>query len=129
MLKNIGLILVAILITTITYFYVNNDYMTFKTYNATLTHKYQLSSYKRVNFIHVYKSGNISFDERVSATFYSNSVIGDKYKIKLRQFDIKQTSIQNILYFFLPIPCILLTALLWYYVIRHTYFYYRKVKV
>ncbi|AEV89464.1 putative nrdC.7 [Pseudomonas phage OBP] len=81
-----------------------NPYMEFKTHRVEVFQLYSGTStgkYSKLEFIAVYKNpeGTV-FDQRVSPSEFSQLHVGDKVDISVRQFDIEQTTLDNVVWFF-----------------------------
>ena len=80
-----------------------NDYMEFKNRNCVVLDKLELSGgYKTTGHFYLIlkEERGIIFDIIVSPVTYYQSKIGENLVFNLRQFDIKQTKRENIIYFF-----------------------------
>ena len=88
-------------------FLARNDYMSYRDFNVVVDAKemipgsYKSSGYPVISYWAPEQA--IKFDQRVTVGTYSGSSIGDKHVINIRPFDMKQTPMQNLLYFFLPV--------------------------
>ena len=83
--------------------YSNNDYMSYKTYDVEVVQTYSGTTGKgsSLSFVAVYKlDDGYRFDRFISAADYSMMQPGDKYKINLRPFDVKQNLVSNVIWFF-----------------------------
>ena len=90
----------------------NSDYMHSQPYDVLVTDKMVVAGSKgRGQPYAVYKlDDGYVFDEPVSVATYSQLTVGQRYTMSFRPMDIKQTPIENLLYFFLP--CILASVLI-----------------
>jgi len=81
--------------------YYNNEYMLEKSVKCTVINKLESQGRYSSNFYLVLKEENeIIFDITVTPSNYSQLNIGDIAYFNLRKFDIKQTKIDNAIYFF-----------------------------
>lgn len=86
--------------------YCNNDYMEFKKRKCIVLDKMTTTGgYKSSGrfYLILKEERGIVFDIIVSPSTFSQSKIGDIKYFNLRQLEIKQTSMNNVIYFFCPI--------------------------
>ncbi len=107
-----SLILSGIAIIAVWYMFINDgEYMKFKIRHCTVIDKLQSNgSYENSgNFYLVLKEERgIVFDIIVSPATYSQAKIGSSISFDLRNFDIKQTQKENVLYFFGDVVVVLI---------------------
>lgn len=83
-----------------------NDYMSKKETKCLLLDKVETAGgHKRSGrmYLILQSPNGTKFDINASPTAYSQTQIGKYYVFELREFDIKQTPIKNLIYFFGPI--------------------------
>ena len=83
--------------------YYNNDYMEFKDRKCVVLDKMTTTGgYKSSGHFYLVlkEERGIVFDLIVSPATFSKSKIGDTKYFNLRQFEIKQTPMNNVIYFF-----------------------------
>lgn len=81
----------------------NNDYMEYKDRKCIVLDKLTSPSGRRNSgdfYLVLKEERGIVFDLRVSPATYSQSKIGKIKYFSLRQFDIKQTAMNNVIYWF-----------------------------
>lgn len=97
-------IIAALIMAVLLTFSNANTYMEYKNYDVTVEQIYSgqssgKSSY--MSFVGVFKtSDEIIFDQRISASTYSQIKKGDTITMELRPFDIRQDTRSNIIWFF-----------------------------
>lgn len=108
---------VAALIVVAAAFWVfyNNDYMTYRNYPVTFVDRSAPTSCHKgrchANHTGLFKLEDGTFFERpISVYMYTQMHLGERFELDLRPFDIRQTSSQNVWWFF--IPAILFSAAL-----------------
>ncbi|BBC78137.1 Hypothetical protein KNT65_gp089 [Escherichia phage EcS1] len=98
------LIALCIIISVMFTFSHNNDYMSEKSYTVETTQLYSgqgTGRYASTEFIGVFKTeDNVYFDLRLKPSTYSQLKVGEKVVFDLRPMDIKQTPMENLIWFF-----------------------------
>jgi hypothetical protein len=79
----------------------HNNYMEYKVRNCVVLDKIQANG-RSDNFYLVVKSEGIVFDVSVRPHEYSQRKVGGNVNVNLRNFDIRQTPKENLIYFFIP---------------------------
>lgn len=79
-----------------------NDYTTYRDYDVTVVNTFTgTTGRSSLQFIAVYELPNGQrFDKFISASTYASIKPGDNFRVNLRPFDVKQTTKDNILWFF-----------------------------
>lgn len=93
----------AVLSITAAVIHFNNDYMTFKERECLVIDKMTTTGgYKSSGrfYLVLKEDRGIIFDQIVSPATFSQAGISEKITFDLRQFDIKQTLRENVIYFF-----------------------------
>ncbi len=85
----------------------NNDYMSYRDYPVTLVAKSApvkcVKRNCRANHTGLFKMEDGSFSERsISLYTYSQRQLNDQFVLNMRPFDLRQTGMQNLYWFFLP---------------------------
>lgn len=82
----------------------NNDYTTFKDHKCILMDKISTVNYKGHSFYLILQDEDKNvFAEYANPATFSQAEVGKSYIFELRRMDIKQSVIENILFFFLLI--------------------------
>lgn len=103
-MKTLGMLVLAFILLYSSYAYFHNDYMTRSPLTVTVYDKLTLPGRNTADLSIVYKTqAGVYFDRYVSHSTYATSHVGDTYTIMIRPFDVRQTSSQNVIYFFGPI--------------------------
>lgn len=96
----------VLLFGVLTWKFINNDYMTYRRVEVETIQLYggmSSGQYSSLEFIGVYKTKDgVLFSRNIDASVMATTKVGDVVVFKLRPMDIKQTSRQNLLYFFMP---------------------------
>lgn len=105
-------LLVSLVGLALSWPYLNNDYMTYKHFEATVVTKEEHNVHKRGMwgkeywFLYQLADGRRTWQE-TDPKNYARDVIGEPHTLTLREMDIKQTGWNNLLYF--VGPCLLVS--------------------
>ena len=117
-IKALSAIWLAVIVTVAmiiaTYHMFENSYMRYKDTPVTFVDKFVTSSCHksscRDRYIGIFKTtdGHV-FDRPISAYMYRQMHLGEQFALNIRQFDIQQTTRDNLLWFFGPVFILALT--------------------
>lgn len=123
----LGLIALALLLNATSIFvFKNNPYMRYNDVSVTFIDRYATQSCHKSScrevFVGVYKteSGTV-FEERISGYSYRQMHLGEKFTLNIRQFDIHQTSKENLFLFLAPVILYSITLTAWFAVLVSLY--------
>ena len=99
--------------------WVNNDYSTYRNVPVTFVdrhstnscHKGSCSDYRVGLFRR--ESDGMFFERPISLYMFTQVRLGEKFDLRLRPFDMKQTTKDNIWWLFVPIIVHIITAMMW----------------
>lgn len=103
---------IAALIALTTWLFISNEYMTYRQVQVQVEDKMLLQDSKgRERPVVVYKraDGQI-FDREVSVGTWMASLPGQTKTLSIREFDMRQSTWENVRYFFLPVIMLSITG-------------------
>jgi len=103
---------IASLIVLTAWLFISNEYMTFRQVQVEVEDKMMLQGSKgRERPIVVYKRADgVQFDREVSVGTWMASLPGQRKTLSIREFDMRQSTWENVRYFFLPVITLSVTG-------------------
>lgn len=103
---------IAALIVLTTWLFISNEYMTYRQVRVEVEDKMLLQNSKgRERPVVVYKRADgVQFDREVSVGTWMASLPGQSKTLNIREFDMRQSTWENVRYFFLPVITLSITG-------------------